>query len=210
MKIKICLIIISVLLTTSVFAQADSIAYSRDYEFKEGIYVSFDELKGNNPIPKMSIISSIPKEELTFLKQVMEQPGFKYIDSSGKELEMLSSAIWGYCQNRSIYINFNNTFNKLNVLGTLSHFTALVQTNVGYRDPMNYGLNTINELRQFVYDSQANKTYDFSSKNMEMLLINDIDLYKQFTGLKRRDKESSIFVYLRKYNEKHPLYLLNN
>ncbi|MES2592021.1 MAG: hypothetical protein V4608_09060 [Bacteroidota bacterium] len=189
------------------FAQVDSTAYSRDYEFKEGVFLSFYQLKANDPISKSSIISSIPKEELTFFKQLMVQSVFKYTDSTGKEREVSVSDSWGYCQNRSVYINYNKTFNKLNVIGTLCHFTAIVAANIGYRDPMNFGLNTTDELHQFVYDTQTNKIYDFTAKSMEMLIINDMDLYKQFTSLKRRDKENSIFIYLRKYNDKHPLFL---
>jgi len=73
---------------------------------------------------------------------------------------------------------------------------------------MGYGLNnSVDEMRQFVFDTQTNKVYDFNVKNMEMLLKNDSDLFIQFMALKKRKKADSIFIYLRKYNEKHPLYL---
>jgi len=191
-------------------AQTDSIAYSHDYEFNEGVFLTINQFEQNNPIPKLAIVSNIPKSELDFLKQVIEQKNIIYKDSKGQEQKVETSSIWGYCQNRSIYINFNKQFNRLNVVGTLCHFTAAVTTTIGYRDPMsfNYGMNnTVEELHQFVLDTQTNKVLDFDVKNMEIMLQNDTDLYNQFIALKKREKPDAIFVYLRKYNEKHPLYL---
>lgn len=191
-------------------AQIDSIAYSRDYEFTEGIYLTVTQFKQNNPILKSAVVSGIPNSELDFLKQIVQQKYIIFKDSTGKEQKIETSSLWGYCQNRSVYINFNKEFNKLNVIGTLCHFTATVVTALGFRDPMGYNNgfnNSSDELRQFVFDTKSNKVYDFNVKNMEMLLINDADLYNQFMALKKRQKPDAIFVYLRKYNEKHSLYL---
>ncbi len=137
----------------------------------------------------------------------------KYIvfrDSIEKEQKIDLSQVFGYCQNRSVYINFNKDFNKLNVIGTLCYFTATVNNINGSRDPMdyNYAINTsANELHQFVFDTRTNKVLDFNVKNMEELLKDDIELYTVFMKLKKREKNDAIFIYLRKYNENHPFYL---
>ncbi|MDQ3046111.1 MAG: hypothetical protein M3R27_01085 [Bacteroidota bacterium] len=191
-------------------AQKDSVAYSRDYEFKEGIFIDGKSFRMNNPIPKNSIITAIPKNQLDLLDEVMEYKTVSYKDTSGKEMQLETATAWGYCQNRTIYLNFNKQFNRVNVIGSLCHLTAHVTTQVGYRDPMdyNYGINnSYDELRQFVYDTKTDKVYDFNVKTMELLLKEDPALYDQFMKLKRREKADSIFIYLRKYNEKHPLYL---
>ncbi len=191
------------------FAQSDSIAYSHEYEFSEGVFLTVSQLLQNNPIPKAYIVSNIPKTQPDFLKQVMEQQYFMFKDSAGKEQKLETSTIWGYCQNRSVYINFNKEFNRLVVIGTLCYFTARVVTNIGFHDPMGYNSmnNTSDELRQFVFNTRTNKVLDFDANNMEMLLKNDGVLYNKFTALKKREKPDAIFVYLRKYNENHPLYL---
>lgn len=206
---RLFLTVIYSFLSSIAFAQTDDIAYSRDYEFTEGLFLTIDQFKNNDPILKSSIISAIPKGQLDFLKQVLEQKSFVYKDSAGNEQRIETSGIWGYCQNRSVCINFNKQFNKLNVIGTLCHFTAMVAVSVGFRDPMgfNSGLNSIDELQQFVFDTQTDKVLDFNVKNMEILLKSDSELYTQFMALKKRKKADSVFVYLRKLNEKHPLYL---
>ena len=190
------------------FSQTNLVAYSRDYEFSEGLFLTVHQFKRNSPISKSSIISDIPKTDVEFLKEEIQQKNIVYRDSSGYEHKVEISDIWGYCQNRTIYINYNNEFNRVNVIGILMQFTALVTTAPGFMDPMysNYGLSTtVNELRQFVFDTQTNKIYPFDVKSLSILLKNDPELHSQYMELGKREKTDSQFIYLRKYNEKHPL-----
>jgi hypothetical protein len=202
----------SLFVSIAALAQKDSIIYTRDFEFKEGIYLTIDQFKRNLPIPQSAIISTIPKTELNFLTLVLEKKIVTYKDPVGNQQEVTSASVWGYCRNRSIYLNFNNAFNRLNVIGMLSHFTAEVVVRTAY-DPMYYnrGMTTsYNELRQFVLNMQTNTVREFNSDSMELFLQSDPELYAEFMKLKKRAKADSIFIYLRKFNEKHPLYLDGN
>lgn len=195
------------------FSQKQTVAYSRDYEFKEGLFLTINDFINNTPIKKDLIVTGLSKYDLDFLHQVTEQKYIAYKDTAGIEQKIETATLWGYCQNRSIYLNYNKTFNRLNVVGTLCHFTSRITSFVGYQDPMNanYGINTnYDELRQFVLDTQTDNVWAFTVATMELLLKNDELLYTEFMKLKKRKKIDSIFVYLRKYNEKHPLYLNEN
>ncbi len=206
-RIGIVFMLISLLGKTQV---PTKVAYSRDYDFKEGLYLTLEQFKNNRPILKESVVSVIPKTQIDFLTQVLEQKIIIYKDSVGLEQKIQTSTLWGYSQNRTIYINFNNEFNRVNVIGTLSLFSAIVVQVPMRNEPLGdmYAIEpSFTELHQFVFDTQNNKIYDFSSKNMELLLKIDEDLYAQFMKLKKRAKADSVFIYLRKYNEKHPLYL---
>jgi hypothetical protein len=187
----------------------NTVPYTHDYEFREGVFLNYQQFMSNAPIPKTSIVSSIPAGQIDFLSEVLEQQFLTYKDSAGNEQKVEISTIWGYCQNRALYLNFNNGFDRVNVIGNLSLFSSMVVRTPIERDPMGdiYSVNTYDELRQFVYDTQRNKIWDFNVKNMEELLKNDDELYQAFMKLKKREKADSIFIYLRKYNEKHPLYL---
>ena len=63
------------------------------------------------------------------------------------------------------------------------------------------------EIRQFVLDTQTNIISEFNVKNMEVILKEDTELFTQFESLKKKAQTNSVFIYLRKFNEKHPLYL---
>jgi hypothetical protein len=193
-------------------AQKDSIPYTRDIEFKEGIYLTIDQFKRNLPIPQSAIVSTIPKTELNFLTMVLEKKTVTYKDETGAQQEVASATVWGYCRNRSVYLNFNKAFNRLNVIGRLCHFTAEVVVRAAY-DPIYYNRGmtaSYNELRQFVLNTQSNTVREFNSESMEIFLMSDPELYAEFMKLKKRAKSDAIFIYLRKFNEKHPLYLSRN
>jgi len=190
-------------------AQTDAVAYSRDFEFREGIYLTIDQFKENRPIPQSSIISAIPKTELNFLTQVLDQKIVTFKDETGQEQKLETSTVWGYCRNRSVFINFNNTFNRLNVIGSLCHFTSEVVV-LSYQDPTYYNrgsTNSYHELKQFILNTATNKIADFTVGSMEDAMQDDAELLSQFEQLRKKEKTNSIFIYLRKFNEKHPLYL---
>jgi hypothetical protein len=89
-------------------------------------------------------------------------------------------------------------------------FTALISSSASFRDPMfsNYGLSTtVEELHQFVFDTQTSKIVPFDVKNLCILLKSDSELYSEYMALGKREKTDSQFIYLRKFNEKHPLML---
>lgn len=59
---------------------------------------------------------------------------------------------------------------------------------------------------QYILDFEFGKVLEFTVENMEAVLQRDAELYKEFLALKKRKKRDSIFLYLRKYNEKHPIF----
>lgn len=204
-SVFIFLLLISKLSTS----QNAAIPYSRDFEFKEGIYLTIDQFKQNRPIPVSAIVSSVPKNDLNFLTQVVEQKTITFKDDSGQEQKLATSTIWGYCRNRSIFLNFNQAFNRLNVIGSLCHFTSEVVV-MTYQDPTYYGRginNSYRELKQFILNTATNKVSDFTVSAMEDAMQDDAELLSEFEQLKRKQKTNSIFIYLRKFNDKHPLYL---
>lgn len=180
--------------------KVDSVAYSKDYDFTEGIYLTIDQFKKNSPVPKSAIISNCPKTEIDFLSQVLSQKYLVFKDSVGNEHKMETSNIWGYCKNRVVYVNGNieytNIFIKLSVIGKLCYFTNVDQ--VG---------SSIFFSKQLMINTNTNQILEFNVSNLEEILKTDTDLYNQFMKLKEFEKPNSIFIYLRKYNEKNPLYL---
>jgi hypothetical protein len=200
--------IIFLFLSIRCFSQIDSIAYSREFEFKEGLFLNFEQFKKNDPIPKSAIVSSYPQTQVDFLSQVLASKYVTYKGADGSEHKVEPMSLWGYCQNRSIYINFKDDFNRVNVIGNLCLFSAVISVPMSYHDPMNnYGINTQDDIRQFILNTNTDKIVDFNVFNMEMILKNDQELYSEFMKMKKRKKSDSIFIYIRKYNEKHPLFL---
>jgi len=66
------------------------------------------------------------------------------------------------------------------------------------------------EMRQYILDFDTGKIYQYNVQSFEVLLMRDIKLFDEFNQLKRRKKKKMLFFYIRKFNERNPLYLSKN
>jgi len=209
----------------AVSAQNDSVqmvVYTSDYQFIDGVYLSFSNLKQNSPISKARIISSEDFNSPSFFETILAEKTLQYYDSFGMMKEVNVKQIWGYCDKGKIFVNWNDAFNRIPYLGNASHFVAnktVYQNN--YNSPY-YGGNVYNpystdgmynttpstvEMVQYILDMETGQIYDFSVSSVEILLMRTPELYEEFNSLRNRKKKQLMFLYLRKYNEKYPLYL---
>ncbi len=208
------LLFLSVILFCSFFgnAQTQLVAYSKDFEFKEGIYIDSRDFLENKPVPKTKIISDMNHEDFDFMHQVTSQKSIEYLDASGIKQTIESNKLFGYSKNNGVYIYHGNDFYRISLIGTLCHYTATVITySPGMGMGFGYGgmgtTSTVTrELRQFIFDTRAGKVVDFTVDNMEYILESDPELHTAFMALKKRKKRDAVFLYLRKYNQRHPLY----
>jgi hypothetical protein len=190
-------------------AQKDSAVYNSDFKFHDGIYLTFEDFRQNKPVPKFAIVSTYSKSEIDFLRKVVSTKLITYKDSMGTEREIAPGKLWGFCENNSVYIRYNGDFNKIVVMGTISHFTALYTTYLSGGPTTPSGAMTgapVESVQQYVLDMQTGRVLDFILPNMEELIKRDEALYKEFMALKKGKRRKLMFFYLRKYNEKHPVY----
>lgn len=190
-------------------AAPDSLAYGdKSFHLREGIYLNWEQFRSNKPIPKGRIVSHYDSTELGFLKKVTAYNSIVYKDSSGAEQKVASDKIWGFCENASVYHYFSGDYQRITVIGSICHFTAQITTYMYAGSPVGYGGpgTPVTQIEQFVIDTDDGDVSIFSTDVMEDLLQRDEALSKAFKALPRRKKKQSIFLYLRKYNEAHPLY----
>jgi hypothetical protein len=208
-----------------IFAQSTTVPYTRDYGFKEGIYITASQFEQNAPISKAALISNVPTSRVDFIGEVMKQKDIVYIDSTtGKEQRIAVSNVWGYCQNKIVYVYSNKKFVRMNTIGTLCQYTGSITNVINNYNPMysgypgmgfpggypgygGGGTTTYEELKQFIFDTKSNQVFDFTPESLEALIMDDEALFKEFMELKHRKKSEMMFIYLRRYNEKHPLML---
>ena len=62
------------------------------------------------------------------------------------------------------------------------------------------------ELRQYLLDFETGEVMEYDMDGVEILIMKDPELHDEYVSLSRRKKGQLKFVYIRKYNEKHPLY----
>jgi hypothetical protein len=202
--------LLAMLCTGMLQAQEDSIPYNSAYRFKDGIYLNYDAFRHDNPVPKSAIISTYNREEIDFMRKTVSAKTISFKDTSGMIHEVNPGKIWGFCENNSVYIRFNNDFNKIVVMGNICHFTAMYTTYLSGGPTTPGGASTgapVESMQQYVLDTETGRVRDFVLSTMEDIFKRDDALYKEFMALKKNKRRKMMFFYLRKYNEKHPLYI---
>lgn len=218
----IILYIIFIAHSFALFAQdtpAGMVRYTPDFRFQDGIYANFNMVKHNFPIPKSRIVTDIGLHDRDFFKKLTESKRIVFYDYNGVQQELKSSNIWGYGRNGVLYVNIGNAFHRISFVGSICHFVATITTyNQGYYDPYyNQGYRsryyrspssntTSTEIRQYLIDFDTGKILDFEVSSVEIILMKDPELYDEYISLKKKKKKQFKFVYIRKYNESHPLY----
>lgn len=217
------------------------VKYTPDFRFNDGVYLNFEQVKMNAPIPKSKILTSLDYNDREFFKKIMEMEKLYFYDDMGVRQDIARNTIWGYSRNGVLYVQIQENFNRITFVGNICHFVADVTTYdtqynnspYGYYDPYYspYGYNnyyspygsyynpyspynsypqqnmTRNELKQYIIDFESGKILEFDVDNTELLLMKDDQLYEEYVQLSKTKKKELKFVYIRKFNEKNPLYL---
>ena len=207
-------------------AQTDSLngtKYTPDYHFKEGVYLNFTQVQTDNPVPKSKILTTIDFNDKDFFTKVMAENTISFYNNLGEKIDIEVKNVWGYSKNGAIYVNLNSSFQRITIIGRICHFVANITTydNV-YYDPYYYRYynsyyytprshsTSSNELRQFILDFDSGKLMEYTVANLEILLMRDPELFDEFNNLRNKKKKQLKFVYIRKFNERNPLYINSN
>src|ERR1035437_1782009 len=209
------------------------VKYTSDFKFNDGIYLNFDQVKINKPIPKSKLLTSIDYNDREFFKKLLKNEKIYFYDNMGIRQEVSKNEIWGYARNGVLNIQIQDNFNRITFVGSICHLVADITTYdsrysnspYGYYDPYysSYGYNSYyspygysspyrssmarTELKQYLIDVDSGKLLEFTIDNTELLLMKDNQLYEEYVQLSHKKKKELMFVYIRKFNEKNPLYL---
>lgn len=211
--------ILILLLTLTFFGNAtaqetekETVRYDYSFEFKNGVYTSFYSFRNNSPIPFSRFVS--PAYDDDFFKKLLKVETISFYDENGTLNEIPRKLIWGYANNGKPNIYWNNKFNLIPYIGTISHFvsTELVTHYVGgtmMYDPMYIPSTqsyTTEELVHYFINMYTGEIISYGSKNLLELIKDDTELHTEYSKLGKRKRIKSIMEYVQKYNRKHPIY----
>ncbi len=209
MRRNLLALLFCTLLKGFLIAQVDSIIVPADLGIADAVYISYFDFRHNKGVLKEQISSTINKEQLDFVGKTLDQETFTYSDGQ-KTAEIKSNTIWGFVQNKTLYINYKGSFYRVPVFGSICYLVATVEiVGAGFYDPMfGYGSGRRQEVREFLINFYDGIITEFKMDEAEILLGRDKLLYAEFKKLNRRKQKEQIFRYIRKYNEAHPVYFL--
>lgn len=214
--------------------KSEMVRYTPDFRFKDGIFLDFEQVKNNNPVSKSKILTSADYNARDFFSQIFENDKLYFYDALGGRQEVDKDQVWGYSRNGILYVQVQDNFNRITYVGNICHFVADITTldrrysgsNYNYYDPyysgyssrynsyynpysMPYRPGTVskNELVQYIIEFETGRMVEYETKAVEILLMKDPDLYQEFIQLRRKKKKQMMFFYLRKFNEKYPIFI---
>ena len=210
MKTKIVIILIFQIGSRLCYGQADSILAPANLNFPDEVFLTYTDFRYNKGISVEQIISPIKKDQLDFLIKTIETETLTYMEGQ-KTSTVTSNTIWGFFQNKTLYINFRGDFYRVPVFGSICYLVATVEVyGSGFYDPMfGPGFNSRRqEVREFLINFYDGVVKEFKMEDAELLLSRDKTLFEEYKKLNRRNQREQIFRYIRKYNETHPIYFL--
>jgi hypothetical protein len=110
-------------------------------------------------------------------------------------------------------------------VGSICHFVATVTTyNTTYNDPYynspyynpyygNYRYGRYpnrqesKEMKQFIIDFRTGKIMEYERESLKIIFMQDPELHDEYSSLKKKKQRQLKFYYLRKFNERNPLYI---
>ena len=207
------------------WAQADSsnmVKYSPDFKFEEGIYLNFEQVKNNDPLPKSRIISTVNYNDPDFFDKLLEHESIFYYDNIGNKKELKTRQIWGYSRNGFVYIKMPDGFFRITLIGTVCHFVATETTYIStynspytynsYSDP--YGMHSTTqpttEMRQYILDFNTGRVMDYTEEALDVIFMEDSKIHDEYSSLNKKKRKQMKFYYMRKYNEANPLFFPKN
>ena len=221
----ICLILVLVSYNGWIFSQEDSaklVKFTPEFRFEDGIYLNFDQVKHNAPIPRSRLLTNKAFDDREFLEYLLQNKTISYYDAVGGRQTVRVNDLWGFSRNGVLYIRLEDNFNRITIVGRICHFVATVTTydtryyDPYYYSPYNYYNNrygaypsnsSSSEMRQYMLDFETGKVVDYNVQNLEVLLMRDPELHDEYMQLRRKKKKQRKFLYLRKFNERNPLYI---
>ncbi len=198
-------------------AKVNFVQYSKDFKFSDGVFLNFGQVKNNNPVSKNRIVSSYDINDFEFFTNTLDDEILLFYDELGIKQEVKISDTWGYSQDGILHVNWNDDFSRIVVVGGICHFVAnkVVNSysysphNSYYYDPYSTQTNSSVELRQYLLHFETGTIYDYTYKNLEVILMNDPELYDEYHNLRKRKRKKLKFVYIRKFNKRNPIFINN-
>ncbi len=192
------------------FAQQDStrVRYQPGFVFREGVYFGFEDLRDNRPAVLLKDLLDKNKRPVPDLRQ--SDGRLYYTDTSGTQQTIDMDRIWGFCDHNVVYVRSGNGFNRIGMMGSLAHlmFDVTYSNWGGYYSMYGYGTNTYTVQEQRVLDMESGAFLPVSMGGILPAIARDRILQEEYDTLpkKERRSEATVFRFIRRYNERHPLY----
>ena len=214
---KFLTFLIVLTINNELFSQDETICFTYPYKNKtyDGIYLNLNQFLENNPIPRSKIMSPYDPERFDYFEKVLSGENVEFVDRTGIIRSFPKKRIWGYANNRNIYVNLKNQFNPIIHLGCIClviiEESAFKLSNIqllgGSYGTIYLAIPIYAQKKHsiFIYALESVKLFNYNTASIKLLLADDNELFEEYNNLTKRNQEKLIFKYINCYNTRHPL-----
>ena len=214
----------------------ERVEYTSEFSFKDGVYLSFQDFKNNNPVPLTHIISDFDIRNPNYLTRVLEQDTVYYYDNLYEERSVAADDLWGFSNQGRVQIAHNLVWSKkkkikdivfvpLNTIGKVCFYAAeqyvyrslLDSPEIGMFSDSYYTDESYTRERVPVFMlvefetgdlilSSQSIVSDFVTETVYRLLESDESLLREFASLPMKQQRKQAMFFLKRYNERNPIF----
>ena len=203
------------------------IEYYPGFVFKDGLYLSIDDVRANDPLPFARIVSNSYEYDRDFINKLIIKEDIILYDDAGVRASIKSKDVWGYALHGRLHILVGGKFQRIHLMGNISHFVAsatTIEKKYFSEEDSSSGFTTTSDLyRNFyrekyyyetltsegdmcLYDFETNTLAKYDPAALGKLLERDSLLFSEYNLLRRKEKKNRMGEFIRRYNLSKPLY----
>jgi hypothetical protein len=192
------------------YAQRDTtlILYDGGFDFHEGIYFGFDDFRANRPTVALKDLRSDQDKPVPDLRQ--SNGKLFYTDSTGTRQRIQLDRAWGFCNRNVVYVRIGDGFTRIGLMGSIAHLVFdNTYRNWGVYDPVfGVGPSSTTVQEQRLLDMETGDFLPVNDGGIYRAIQRDDILRAEFEALPKKERRSdvTVFRFMRRYNERHPLY----
>ncbi len=223
-------ILVFVFLSHSIYSQIDTVQYTSDFRFTDGIYVTSEQFRKNAPFTRDMIVTMVDKADMEFFAKLVRTESFQVILPDSTFRNVFSKDIFGFCQNNIIYVNLGGGFfTEMVKIGAICYIPIpgggqrqgpTVTPSVGVGMGMgSYGYGGVGlgvgftisgggsgTPEEVIYHFNSGEGAEFTVEALAQFIRDDEILYNVFTSMKKREQKEEKYKILIEYNQRHPIY----
>ncbi|HTE34728.1 MAG TPA: hypothetical protein VK666_30330 [Chryseolinea sp.] len=184
-------------------------------QIRQGLFVTFEDFKRNDPVSEESIVTSYPRDGNFYYNLLKEDINIKSTDHSDS---IMTSIIWGYFDGKGLYLNVKKFPSFLLEGKDVSAHSWAQIIEIGkicmihYNENFNPETGTItpevgtNGTALFLMNSRDGTVHEANAGNFATLIRDDPRVLSAFNN-HNGDNEGRLNTFLKIYNERHKLEL---
>ena len=191
------------------YAPRDSnvVRYEGGFDFREGVYFNFAAFRSNKPSVPLDKLIGAQGQHITDLRSASDK--LFYLDSVGTKQRVDLDRSWGFCDHDVVYIHAGSSFSRIGLMGSIAHLVYDATYRTGMYDGYGYGYgsSSYSVEQQSFLDMETGAFLPVTADGIYQVLQRDDILKEEFDAVpKKKRKDEVIFLFMRRYNERHPLY----